>query len=60
MFYADTIGLKAIYDRILEFQRSLDRRYWQPAPLLERLAKANSSFAQWQAERAAAREVAAR
>ena len=54
MFYADSIGLKTIYDRILEFQRTLDSRYWQPAPLLERLAKANSSFAQWQAERLAA------
>ncbi len=50
MFYADTIGLKKIYDRILEFQRSLDSQYWQPAPLLEKLAKAGSSFGQWQAE----------
>ena len=57
MFYADTVGLKTIYDRILEFQRTLDRRYWQPAPLLERLANANSSFAQWQADRLAVREV---
>ena len=52
MFYADTVGLKTIYDRILEFQRTLDRRYWQPAPLLEKLAKTGSSFGQWQAEHA--------
>jgi 3-hydroxyacyl-CoA dehydrogenase len=52
MFYADSVGLKKIYDRILEFQRSLDSRYWQPAPLLEKLAKAGSSFGQWQAEKA--------
>ena len=52
MFYADTVGLKKIYDRILEFQRSLDSQYWQPAPLLEKLAKAGSSFGQWQAEQA--------
>jgi 3-hydroxyacyl-CoA dehydrogenase len=51
MFYADTVGLKAIYDKILEFQKALDPQYWQPAPLLEKLAKAGSSFAQWQAER---------
>jgi len=51
MFYADTVGLKAIYDKILEFQKTLDPQYWQPAPLLEKLAKAGSSFAQWQAER---------
>jgi 3-hydroxyacyl-CoA dehydrogenase len=58
MFYADSLGLKTIYERILEFQRTLDGRYWQPAPLLERLAKANSTFAQWQADRLAVREVA--
>jgi 3-hydroxyacyl-CoA dehydrogenase len=51
MFYADTVGLKNIYDRIIEFQRTLDARYWQPAPLLERLAKSNSTFRQWQDER---------
>jgi 3-hydroxyacyl-CoA dehydrogenase len=50
MFYADSVGLKKIYDRILEFQRSLDSQYWQPAPLLEKLAKAGSSFGHWQAE----------
>jgi 3-hydroxyacyl-CoA dehydrogenase len=52
MFYADSVGLKKINDRILEFQRSLDSQYWQPAPLLEKLAKAGSSFGQWQAEQA--------
>jgi 3-hydroxyacyl-CoA dehydrogenase len=51
MFYADTVGLKVIYDKILEFQKTLDPQYWQPAPLLEKLALAGSSFAQWQAER---------
>ena len=53
MFYADTIGLKVIYDRILEFQRLLDPQYWTPAPLLEKLALAGSSFAQWDAARQA-------
>ncbi len=51
MFYADTVGLKVIYDKIMEFQKTLDSQYWQPAPLLEKLARAGSSFAQWQAER---------
>ena len=51
MFYADTIGLKVIYDKILAFQKTLDPQYWQPAPLLEKLARAGASFAQWQAER---------
>jgi 3-hydroxyacyl-CoA dehydrogenase len=52
MFYADMVGLVKIYGRILEFQRMFGPKYWQPAPLLERLAKAGSSFKQWQAERA--------
>jgi 3-hydroxyacyl-CoA dehydrogenase len=50
MFYADTVGLKKIYDRIRDFQRTLDPHYWQPAALLEKLAKSGSTFAQWQAE----------
>jgi len=50
MFYADTVGLKLIYDKILEFQKTLDPQYWQPAPLLKKLALAGSSFAQYQAE----------
>lgn len=50
MFYADTVGLKVVYDKILEFQRTLDPQHWQPAPLLKKLALAGSSFAQYQTE----------
>ena len=50
MFYADTVGLKLIYDKIMEFQKILDPQYWQPAPLLKKLALAGSSFTQYQAE----------
>jgi 3-hydroxyacyl-CoA dehydrogenase len=50
MFYADTVGLKVIYDKIMAFQQTLDPQYWQPAPLLKKLALAGSSFAQYQAE----------
>ena len=53
MFYADTVGLKTIYERILEFGRTLDARYWTPAPLLKQLALAGSSFAAWQTGRKA-------
>lgn len=49
MFYADSVGLKVIYERILEFRRTLDPQYWTPAPLLEKLALAGSSFGEWQA-----------
>jgi 3-hydroxyacyl-CoA dehydrogenase len=51
MFYADTIGPKAIHDRILEFKRILDPQYWTPAPLLAKLAAEGSTFAQWDAGR---------
>jgi 3-hydroxyacyl-CoA dehydrogenase len=52
MFYADTVGLDTICRRILEFRATLDARYWEPAPLLQRLASEGSSFTRWQAERA--------
>jgi 3-hydroxyacyl-CoA dehydrogenase len=51
MFYADTIGLKVIHDRLLEFKHTLDPQYWTPAPLLAKLAAEGSTFAQWDAGR---------
>jgi len=39
MFYADTVGLPAIYERIATFERELGQR-WAPAPLLRQLAEA--------------------
>ena len=38
MWYADTVGVKKVYHRILEFG-------WQPAPLLARLAAEGKTFA---------------
>ncbi len=52
MFYADTVGLKTIADKIAEFRQTLDPQYWQTSPLLERLAREGKTFAQWQAEQA--------
>jgi 3-hydroxyacyl-CoA dehydrogenase len=52
MFYADTVGLGNVYKRILEFRATLDPQYWEPAPLLQQLAKGGSTFGRWQAERA--------
>ena len=51
MFYADTVGLKNVYERILEFRKELDPQYWTPAPLLEKLALAGSTFAAWDKSR---------
>ena len=44
MFWADSIGLKALRDRILEFQKSTGDPFWTPAPLLNRLADAGKGF----------------
>ncbi len=48
MFYADSVGLAKIVARIEEFAKTLDPQYWQPAPLLKKLAAAGSSFAEYQ------------
>ncbi len=58
MFYADTVGLKVVYDRILEFKKRLDPRYWSPAPLLEKLALTGSTFGRWDAEGAGRQTLA--
>lgn len=44
MHYADEIGLGSVYDTICRFRDALGEDYWQPAPLLERLAREGSSF----------------
>jgi 3-hydroxyacyl-CoA dehydrogenase len=44
MFYADRVGAKAVFDRICEFRDTLRAEDWQPAPLLEKLAKTNGKF----------------
>jgi 3-hydroxyacyl-CoA dehydrogenase len=53
MWYADTIGLKNVYERISEFHRQHGEN-WQPAPLLERLAASGKTFAQFGKEETAA------
>jgi 3-hydroxyacyl-CoA dehydrogenase len=36
MFYADTVGLPVVLDRVRAY-RSRFGDYWQPAPLIEKL-----------------------
>jgi 3-hydroxyacyl-CoA dehydrogenase len=57
MRYADQIGLKTIYERILEFQ-GIHGSNWEPSALLARLAESESSFSAWDAARLAARTAA--
>jgi 3-hydroxyacyl-CoA dehydrogenase len=44
MWYADTVGLKKVYDRISEFHQQ-HGELWEPAPLLKRLAEGDRGFA---------------
>jgi 3-hydroxyacyl-CoA dehydrogenase len=44
MWYADTVGLQTVYQRICEFERQLGQT-WEPAPLLKQLAESGRSFA---------------
>ena len=47
MWYADTVGLKKVYDRITEFQR-IHGELWEPAPLLKKLAAEGRTFADFE------------
>jgi 3-hydroxyacyl-CoA dehydrogenase len=53
MWYADTIGLKNVYERLREFEREHDK-VWAPAPLLEKLAREGRTFADFSARKFAA------
>ncbi|MES0873952.1 3-hydroxyacyl-CoA dehydrogenase NAD-binding domain-containing protein [Sinimarinibacterium thermocellulolyticum] len=46
MFHADTIGLAKVAQRMREFAQrpGADASFWQPAPLLEKLAAQNKTF----------------
>jgi 3-hydroxyacyl-CoA dehydrogenase len=47
MFYADTIGLKAVHDGILKYGELCGPMHWQPAALLERLVREGRTLADW-------------
>jgi 3-hydroxyacyl-CoA dehydrogenase len=53
MWYADTVGLKKVYDRIEEFHK-VHGELWEPAPLLKRLAAEGKKFADFNKEQIAA------
>jgi 3-hydroxyacyl-CoA dehydrogenase len=54
MFYADTIGLKAVHDGILKYRDMFGPMHWQPAPLLTRLVNEGRTLASWDAARISA------
>jgi 3-hydroxyacyl-CoA dehydrogenase len=53
MWYADTVGLKKVYNRICEF-RLQHGELWTPAPLLQQLADQGKTFAEFNKEQGAA------
>jgi len=50
MWYADTVGLKKVRDRIRDF-RAQHGEWWEPSPLLNKLADEGETFAAWDAAR---------
>jgi 3-hydroxyacyl-CoA dehydrogenase len=44
MFWADSIGLRALRDRMLEFKKATGDGFWTPASLLDRLANEGKGF----------------
>ena len=53
MWYADTVGLKKVYDRICEFHKQ-HGELWEPAPLLKRLAEEGKGFKDFNKDQGAA------
>jgi 3-hydroxyacyl-CoA dehydrogenase len=46
MWYADTVGLKKVYDRVRQFHEQHGET-WEPAPLLKHLAEQGKTFAEF-------------
>jgi 3-hydroxyacyl-CoA dehydrogenase len=53
MWYADTVGLKKVCERVLDFQLRFGSG-WEPAPLLKRLAEQGKTFADFGGRQGAA------
>ena len=49
MFYADSVGLRHVYE-VMQGFCEIHRDWLEPAPLLERLAREDKTFAEWDAE----------
>ena len=52
MFYANTLGTQAVFDKITGFERRFGPELWTPAPLLERLVTERRSLGSKAAEAA--------
>jgi 3-hydroxyacyl-CoA dehydrogenase len=52
MHYADYLGVDKVYEKICALKEKHGPRWWEPAPLIEQLAKAGKSFADYDRENA--------
>lgn len=51
LFYAETLGLKVLYDGVLKYQKKFGSMHWRPARLLEQLVKEGKSISEWESMR---------
>jgi 3-hydroxyacyl-CoA dehydrogenase len=51
LFYADAIGLKAVYDGMLKYRDQFGPMHWDPAPLLTRLVTEGRTLGDWDQSR---------
>jgi 3-hydroxyacyl-CoA dehydrogenase len=52
MWYADTVGLKKVYERVCEFHKQHGES-WAPAPLLKRLVEQGKTFSEFSRDQGA-------
>ena len=51
MYWADSLGLDKVYQRLCDYRDETGSDDWEPAPLLRKLAKEGGTFAGWSKER---------
>jgi 3-hydroxyacyl-CoA dehydrogenase len=44
MHFADSVGLREVYDRVCEFEKRFGPMYWKPPQLLRDLAERDGRF----------------
>jgi 3-hydroxyacyl-CoA dehydrogenase len=52
MHYADYMGIDKVYEKLCALRDKKGPRWWEPAPLIEKLAKAGNSFADYDRQNA--------
>ncbi len=50
LYYAETIGLKTVYEGILKYQKKFGSMHWQPSSLLEQLVAEGRTLNDWESD----------